>query len=529
MDTAHIDAARMDTAHTVTAPLLVAHSSEATLAINAETINHETIHGETINDEPALSRATLVKQEAWWLLTSSFPLALSYLCQNSFNLVSLLTVGKLGVDELAAASLATMLANFAVLMPGVGLANALETFCAAAFTASRDTTRVGLHMQRGLLAVSAQLVPAAALLACAEPLLRLAGQPPHVAALCARFLRVWLCGSWPLLAFECLKRFVQAQGIMRANSVVMAAVMPVHVLASYALVWSPRLGLGFVGAPLATAISSWLLFLGMALYVALSDARRAWGGLSRESLDGLWGFYRLAVPGAAMLACSWAAFEAVTFGAAAFGPVSLAAQACIFSAMALTYQAPAAIGSAAATRIGHSLGLGRPRRARYCAHVAVAMGYVLGAVCSVLLFANRRRWGYLYSDDARVVALCTRLMPYFAAVQTFDGMNGLVGGVLRALGKQRLGALLAFPSFWVLGLPLGFYLAMGPLHLEVVGLWLGLAAAVIVFSVAQQWHVFYRVDWPSEVRACWDRLALPPKYSATARSCASIESYGTIA
>ncbi|KAJ1735667.1 ethionine resistance protein [Coemansia biformis] len=487
-----------------------------------------------VDDELNLSRAALVKQEAWWLLTSSVPLVLTYLCQNSFNFVSMLSVGRLGVNELAAASLAVMIVNCVVLMPSVGLANALETFCCAAFTASPDKTRVGFHMQRGLVAVTLQLVPGVLLFAHIDPLLELLGQTDEVSALCGRFLRIWLLGSWPQLAFECLKRFTQAQGIMQASTRVMAVVMPIHVAGCYLLVWSPTFGLGFAGAPLATVISNWLLLLGMVLCIALGPARAAWGGWTWECLHGIWEFYRMAIPSAAMLACSWAAFEMSTFGASIFGPVSMAAQACIFTAMAMTFQTPNAVGSAAATRIGNSLGMGKQRRARYAAYTAIGAGYIIGIVSSLLLFWYRRGWGYIFTDDRQVAELCAHLMPYFAAVQTYDGMNGVTGGIMRALGKQGLGAMLAFPAFWLLGIPLGFYLAIGPPRLEVVGLWLGLAAAVIAFSLPQQWYILFRVDWRHEVKVCLARLdrSSRPKYLAQSpepqQACAAADSYGAI-
>ncbi|KAJ2469949.1 ethionine resistance protein [Coemansia sp. RSA 2322] len=449
----------------------------------------------------------------------------------------MLSVGKLGVNELAAASLAVMLINFIVLMPCVGLASALETFCSSAFTASRDKTRVGFHLQRGLAAVTLQLLPIVVLFAYIDELLQKMGQTPEVSALCGRFLRVWLIGSWPLVAFECLKRFVQAQGIMQASTWVMAIVAPIHMYNSYALVWSSTLGLGFIGAPLATAISSWLMFILLVLYIAFSEARAAWGGFSLSCFDGIWDFYCLAIPSAAMMACSWAAFELVTFGSSIFGPVALAAQACIFAAMSLTYQTPSAIGSAAATRVGNSLGQGKQRRARYASYVSIAMGYLVGMLCSLLLFTNRHRWGYIFSNDVEVVTMCSTLMPYFAAVQTYDGMNGLVAGIMRALGRQSLGAMLAFPSFWILAIPLGFYLGLGPLDLKVVGLWLGLAAGVIVYSLSQQCFILFYVDWRHEVKVCLDRLArcsntkgssaigIADSHSA---SSVSIDSYGSV-
>ncbi|KAJ2682229.1 ethionine resistance protein, partial [Coemansia spiralis] len=66
---------------------LVSWPSEVTLADEV-----------VVDDELNVNRAALIRQEAWWLLTSSAPLVLTYLCQNSFNFVSMLSVGRLGVN-----------------------------------------------------------------------------------------------------------------------------------------------------------------------------------------------------------------------------------------------------------------------------------------------------------------------------------------------------------------------------------------------------------------------------------------------
>ncbi|KAJ1663954.1 ethionine resistance protein [Coemansia sp. RSA 1813] len=488
-----------------TVPLFGSHASQTTLADALHT--PDTLSELPLNDEVEVSRWDLIVQEATWLLSSSVPLVLSYLCQSSFTFASMLSVGKLGVNELAAASLAVMLVNVIVLMPSIGMACALETFCSAAFTASSDKTRVGFHLQRGLIAVTIQLIPTILGFVFIDRLLVLTGQTEEVAALCAQFLRIWLLGSWPQLAFECLKRFVQAQGIMQASTWVMVVVAPLHLLNSYILVWSPVLGMGFVGAPWAIVISNWMQFAGLVAFIAFGKARQAWGGFAlRECFDGILEFYKLALPSAAMLGCSWVAFELVTFESSAFGPVALAAQACMFTAMSITYQAPSAIGAAASARIGNSLGQGKQRRARYAAYTAISFGYIVGMTCSVVLFLNRRKWGYIFSDNVEVVTLCAALMPYFAAVSTYDGMNGLVAGILRALGKQGLGALLAFPSFWVLAIPLGSFLAFGAPHMEIAGLWLGLVLGVVAYSLSQQCYILFYVDWRHEVKVCLDRL-----------------------
>ncbi|KAJ2726238.1 ethionine resistance protein [Coemansia sp. Benny D115] len=251
-------------------------------------------------------------------------------------------------------------------------------------------------------------------------------------------------------------------------------------------------------------------------------AREAWGRFSFDCIHGITEFYRYAIPGAIMMASSWAAYETVTFAASLFGSVSLAAQSCLFNLMCLTFQIPAAIGASAATRIGNSLGECKQRRARISSGIAIAMGYGFGICCSTLLFVYRDYIGYIYSNDPGVAEMCSTLMPFLAAVQTYDGLNGLVDSLMRALGKQNISAALSIPAFYFIGLPLGFYLGMGPMKLETVGLWVGLALGVILYSLSQQIYVLFYVDWRYEVKVCLERLnRAAPSSSAPASSSPS--------
>jgi MATE family multidrug resistance protein len=59
-------------------------------------------------------------------------------------------------------------------------------------------------------------------------------------------------------------------------------VAPINILITYVLVWSPRFGLGFVGAPMASAISMDLMGLLMLLYCYLYAPRTGWGGFSMQ-------------------------------------------------------------------------------------------------------------------------------------------------------------------------------------------------------------------------------------------------------
>ncbi|KAJ2854483.1 ethionine resistance protein [Coemansia erecta] len=449
----------------------------------------------------------MIKQETTWLVPAVVPMSFTYLCLSSFNFVSLLTVGRLGVTELAGVSLGIMLANFLVLMPGFGFAATLDSYCYSAFTACEDKTQVGFHARRGIVAITTLLIPIAVLFYFIDSLLVLTGQNPEVAYECGRFLRIWMLGSWPQLVFDCLRRFVNAQGNVKPGTYIMFIALPVHVANSYFLVWSPTVGMGVVGAPVATVITYWSMLAMMTVYICFSKARFAWGSTSLDCINGISKFYHYAIPSALMMASSWAAYEVVTFGASLFGPVALSAQACIFNLMCLTYQVPAACGASAAIRIGHSLGEGKQRRARYSSAISILMGYIFGIGCSTLLFIYRHQLGYLYCNDDEVVEMCSTLIPYFASVQTYDGLNGLVDSLMRSLGKQDLSVFMSIPAFWLLGIPLGYYLALGPMQMKIVGLWIGLALGVVVYSITQQVFILFYIDWRHEVKVCLERLA----------------------
>ncbi|KAJ1908596.1 ethionine resistance protein, partial [Coemansia sp. S100] len=143
----------------------------------------------------------------------------------------------------------------------------------------------------------------------------------------------------------------------------------------------------------------------------------------------------------------------------------------------------------------------RARRANISANAGLVLGGLSGALSSGFCLIVSAWWGKLYSSDPEVIATVALIMPICALFQLADSMNGVSGGVLRSLGRQAVGAWINFPSYYLIGFPLGLYLTYGPPGTGVAGLWIGLCVAVVLTAFGQT-AICLAANYAREVDRC---------------------------
>jgi MATE family multidrug resistance protein len=97
----------------------------------------------------------------------------------------------------------------------------------------------------------------------------------------------------------------------------------------------------------------------------------------------------------------------------------------------------------------------------------------------------------LFADDATVIALVMTLLPVAAVFQVADGVQAVAFGVLRGVGDTRVPALMNIVAYWVVGLPIGWWVG---LHVTGTpgGVWTGLVVGLVVVAVlmlGRMWRV----------------------------------------
>lgn len=146
------------------------------------------------------------------LTKGSIPVILAYTLQNSLQTISVVIVGRGSPEDLATAAFSYMFAMSTAWLIGLGGTTALDTLCSSAFTGSHDPHDLGVLLQRAFITLGGFYVPVAVLWFFSEPVFKALGQGDQLSHDSARFLWCLIPGGLGYIYFECMKKYLQAQG-----------------------------------------------------------------------------------------------------------------------------------------------------------------------------------------------------------------------------------------------------------------------------------------------------------------------------
>lgn len=437
---------------------------------------------------------TTWQREAKTLWKYSSPLVVTFVLQYSLPVASIFTVGHLGKVELGAVSLASMTANISGYAIYQGLATSLDTLCAQAYGSGKKHL-VGLQLQRMVYFLWILTIPIGILWLLAEKILEKMVPEKESAEFAGLYLRILLFGAPGYACFESGKRFVQAQGLFSATTYVLLVAAPLNAFMNWLFVW--HFDWGFVGAPIAVAVTDNLLPILLFLYVRFVDGRQCWNGFTWKAFHNWGPMIKLALPGLLMVEAEYLAFEILTLAASYFGTTHLAAQSVLSTITAMTFQIPFSTSIAASTRIANLIGATLSDAAKTSAKVVMITATLIGVFNVILLSALRNLIPQLFTNDQGVSDLVARVMPLCAAFQLFDALAANCNGLLRGLGRQEIGGWVNLFCYYVIAMPISFYTAFA-MDWELEGLWSGVALALGLVAAAEGYFI-WKADWNQAV------------------------------
>ncbi|KAL1969159.1 hypothetical protein VTN77DRAFT_413 [Rasamsonia byssochlamydoides] len=433
----------------------------------------------------------------------SLPLMVTFLLQYSLTVASIFTVGHLGKVELGAVSLASMTVSITGSAVYQGLATSLDTLCAQAYGSGKKKL-VGLQMQRMVYFLWVVTIPIAILWLLADKILVTIIPEKEVAILAGQYLKVVVLGAPGYACFESGKRFVQAQGIFTASLYVLLICAPLNAFMNWFFVW--KLEWGFIGAPIAVAITETLLPLFLFLYVYFVAGRECWNGFTWRALQNWGPMIRLALPGLIMVEAECLAFELLTLTSSYLGTTALAAQSILSTITSITFQVPFPLSIAGSTRVANLIGATLAGAARTAAKVSLSGAVIVGIMNMTLLSALRSYIPRLFTSDDEVIAMVASILPLCAAFQLFDALAANCNGILRGLGRQEVGGYVQVFCYYAVAMPISMGTTFG-LNWGLKGLWTGVAIALSLVVCIES--VFLsRTSWQRSVEEARKRNAM---------------------
>lgn len=430
---------------------------------------------------------TAIPQTSSWrtelvvLLRLSLPLMAVQVGMMLLGVVETMIVGRAGNAALAAASLGHVWMQGTILV-ATGVVLGADPILSQAHGAG-DSRTLGLTFQRGLVLSLLLGIPLSLLWLYTTPMLALFGQDESLSRLAGTFVVVQAPTAFGFLVFMLARQYLAARSIVAPALWVVVAVNAINGGLTWWLVFGgpgvPPMGL--VGAGLAGSVVRLLLpALLLIVLFAFGLHRTAWVPWGRESFAAgriariAW----LGLPIGLQFGLEVWAFQIATLLSGRLGQVSLGAHAIVLNLTSFSFMFPLGISTAASVRVGNLIGAGDEVGARRAGLLSLLLGAGVMSIFAAAFFFLRHQIPRLYGAEPAVLDLCIQVLPIAAAFQMLDGTQVVASGILRGLGRTKPAAFFNFCGYYVLGLPVAYWIGLGRGH-GLAGVWWGLAGGLI--------------------------------------------------
>ena len=413
------------------------------------------------------------------------PVALSQLGHISVGVVDTLMAGQINKEALAAATVALSM-FYPVFMLYMGFSYGFTPLISQAH-GEGDNEKIARIFKHALVLNLIVGLFLTAVLYSFVYLIPFLHQPEHIVDEATEFFFIIALSVMPVVVFQIFKQFIEGMGNTRQAMVVSIVGNAVNIILIIVLVYGyyglPELGLnGIAYATLIARVVMALSMLGYFMWVSdYSQYRKLYRSISLEWETFIQVFKKSYPVGLQM------SFEASAFSLAAilvgiFGTEQISAHQIALNLASVTYMAATGIAAAATVRVGFEYGRKDKTQLQIAGRTAIILAASFMGVTAVMFALLHKVLPAFYTGDSEVVHIAGLLLWMVAFFQLSDGIQVVSMGSLRGMGDVVIPSTIAFTAYWVLGLPLGWFLAF-VVGWEVYGIWVGLTVGLVFASI----------------------------------------------
>lgn len=426
-------------------------------------------------------------------LLLAYPVVISQLGHVLVSLVDSLMVGHLGSTSLAACSLSiSIFSSFMVF--GIGIAYGI-TPLVAQNNGAGNTSASAAIFKNGLLINLLIGCILALVISSIAPLLPLLKQDPEVVKEAAPFLGILAISIIPFMLFLAFKQFAEGLAFTKQAMVISVAANVLNVFLNYVLIngyWGfPKMGLN--GAGVANLIARLTMAIAMAIYVFRSSHFQVYMHLAKGikiSKDYCLRILKIGVPTGLQYIFEVSAFSGAAIIIGQIGAKELAAHQIAISLAAVSYMMASGLSAAASVSVGNAFGRKDFADLRISGFSAYHLVVIFMSLTAVIFMIFKFWLPTLYINDTGVIEIAASLLFIAGLFQLSDGVQVIGLGVLRGLGDVRIPTVVTLVAYWVIGLPVGYYLGI-KCGMDADGVWYGLLIGLSITAVLLIYRFHY--------------------------------------
>jgi MATE family multidrug resistance protein len=199
--------------------------------------------------------------------------------------------------------------------------------------------------------------------------------------------------------------------------------------------------------------------------------------------------FKVGYPMALSMMLEFAAFNFITIAAGRIGAVQVAAHNIVMTLASISFMIPLAVSNAIGVKIGYAYGSKNYVDIKENFFAGLAISLCVMSLCALVFFSIPEALIRIFSTDKNIVFIGSHLLLIVGVFQIFDGTQITISGALRGLSYTKPLITTMLIGYWLIGIPFGIYLAF-ELHMQIFGLWAGLAVAL--FSCAGIFLILFK-------------------------------------
>ncbi|SMO60872.1 MATE family efflux transporter [Fodinibius sediminis] len=439
-----------------------------------------------------------LRKEASLTLKIGLPVIIAQLLQMSMNFVDTVMAGNLSAQDLAAVAV-----GGAVFMPLIMLAAGIlmaVTPVVAQLIGGRNFKEVGVNARQVLWLSQIMAIPIFFMIRNLAFVMHFLEVTPDIIPIAQGYLDAISWGVFAVCGYMALRFFNEGMSVTRPAMYFALLGVVVNIGGNYIFMYG-KLGfprMGAAGCGYASALVGFVMFLGMLLFTMtyrpyqrfeiFSNFRKPEWTYLKELLH-------VGVPIGLSSTMEVTMFALVSLLMGSLSTIAVAGHQVAINFAAMTFMVPFGLSTAITTRVGNAIGKGKIHEARRRGYIGISLATFFMCMTAVIMYLFPDLITSIYTQDEAVREVAVSLLYMAAIFQISDGLQVSGYGALRGLKDTKIPMVVNFIAYWLVGLPLGYYLGIirgiGP-----QGLWMGLIAGLTIAAI------LHNVRFYSLTRGC---------------------------